>query len=202
MKSEDNITNISFAKDSWKLGDLTYAYSFRFEKTPTFIQRTDCIENCKNPEAVYGYDNISLITAKKYNASTIVTTRCSFEELGAPLIVIADKLYTDSRSVIRYGDYLEVVLYKDGVNVWRMKMNDGKVTWKKLMGVEFPVSTGDIHTLSVKINADTLVIEADDKKMDLYVENMYPSYHLGINACEGINRFYDLKIERQEGFYE
>ena len=33
-----------------------------------------------------------------------------FEDLGAPLLVIADSVSTDGRSVVRYGDYLEVVL--------------------------------------------------------------------------------------------
>ena len=62
------------------------------------------------------------------------------------------------------------------------------------MGVEFPVAEHEIHTLSVTIEKDTLHIEADDQKMLLYIDDMYPSYHLGINACEGINRFYGLEI--------
>lgn len=62
------------------------------------------------------------------------------------------------------------------------------------MGVEFPVSESEIHTLSVLIEKDTLHIEADDKKFLLYIDDLYPSYHLGLNACEGINRFYDLEI--------
>ena len=99
----------------------------------------------------YGFDNISLLTRKKYSSHAKITTRCAFEELGAPLIVITDKLYTDERSVVRYGDYLEVVLYREGVNIWRMKMQDKKVTWKLLMSVSFPVSEDTIHTLEVEI---------------------------------------------------
>ena len=173
---------------------LTYAYSYRFEATPVFVQKADCIENTKNEDAVYGYDNISLLTKETFGPGTKLTTRCAFEDLGAPLLVIADHLSTDNRSVVRYGDYLEVVLWKNGVNVWRMWMENVEVTWKQLMGIDFPVSEHEIHTLSVTIEADTLYIEADDKKMQLYVDNLYPSYHLGINACEGINRFYSLSI--------
>ena len=186
--------NIKFTENSWNQDELTYAYSYRFEETPVFVQHEDCIENTKNDGAVYGYDNISLLTKKQYGAGVKLSTRCAFEDLGAPLLVITDKLHTDSRGIVRYGDYLEVVLWKNGVNVWRMWMENGEVTWKQLMGIDFPVSESDIHTLSVTIEADTLYIEADDKKMQLYIEDMYPCYHLGINACEGINRFYDLTI--------
>lgn len=186
--------NIKFSENAWNQDKLTYAYSYRFEETPKFIQKTDCVENTKNPDAVYGFDNISLMSREKFGPGTKLTTRCAFEDLGAPLLVIADQLSTDERGIVRYGDYVEVVLWKNGVNVWRMWMENGEVTWKQLMGVEFPVSEHDIHTLSVTIEADTLHIEADDRKMQLSIDHLYPSYHLGINACEGINRFYDLTI--------
>lgn len=188
--------NITFANNTWNLDHLTYAYSYRFEETPAFIQKEDCIENKQNPDAVYGFDNISLLTKVSFSDSVRLRTRCAFEDLGAPLLVIADKLETDQRGIQRYGDYLEVVLWKNGVNVWRMFYDGNEVTWKQLMGVEFPVSEHEIHTLSVTIEKDTLHIQADDRTMQLYIDHMYDSYHLGINACEGINRFYDLEIQK------
>lgn len=184
----------SFSKDSWDLDNLTYAYSYRFEETPHFMQKDTHIENSKNEHAIYGYDNISLLTKQSYTSPVTIRTRCAFEDLGAPLIVIAKNLDTDAREITRYGEYLEVVLWKKGVNVWRMWMEDGTVTWRQLMGVEFPVSEHEIHTLSVTIEHDVLHIHADDKTMQLLIDSMYPSYHLGLNACEGINRFYDLEI--------
>lgn len=183
-----------FSKDSWNLDELTYAYSFRFDETPLFIQKDTCIENTKNEDAVYGYDNISLLTKKSYHSPVTIRTNCAFEDLGAPLLVIANAISTDERGITRYGDYLEVVLWKNGVNVWRMWMENGTVTWKQLMGVDFPVTEHEIHTLSVDIKNDTLHIQADHKNMLLAIDQMYPSYHIGINACEGINRFYDLEI--------
>ena len=187
---------ISFAENAWDTGEIVYAYSYRFEDTPEFLQREDCIENRKNDSAVYGFDNISLLTREKYGPNTTVSTRCAFEDLGAPLIVLADALHTDSRGVSRYGDYIEVVLWKNGINVWRMWLENGDVTWKQLLGVEFPVSEGEIHTLSVSAGTDSLEIAADDRKIWLHVPELYPSFHVGINACEGINRFYDFRVER------
>ena len=186
---------INFANGCWNTDDVTYAYSYRFEETPVFVQHDDCVENQQNSEAKYGFDNISLLSRKPYLPNTTISTRCSFEGEGAPLIVIADKLFVDQRGVVRYGDYIEVVLYQNGVNVWRMWMKDGKVTWKKLMSVEFPVTHGDLHELTTEISNDRLSITADGRKMSVLIEPMYSSFHLGINACEGINRFYEMTIE-------
>lgn len=187
---------ISFAHDRWSAGDLCYAYSYRFDATPVFLQRADCIENRKNDTATYGYDNISLLTREKYGPGTTLSTRCAFEDLGAPLLVLAPSLSRDPRGVLRYGDYIEVVLWKNGVNVWKMWMQEGEVTWKQLLGVDFPVSEHEIHTLSVTVGTDTLEITADGRKMLLAVEGLYPDFHVGLNACEGINRFYDFEATR------
>ena len=186
---------IDFSRGAWNTDDITYAYSYRFEETPVLIQCDNCVQNQRNSEARYGYDNISLMTRKAYAPGARISTRCAFEGDGAPLIVIADKMFVDPRGVVRYGEYIEVVLYKNGVNVWRMWMKDGKVTWKKLMGIEFPVTHGDIHQLSTEITSDRLNIEADGRKMSLLIDPMYSSFYLGINACEGINLFYDMVID-------
>ena len=77
-----------------------------------------------------------------------------------------------------------------------MRMQDGTVTWKKLLHVEFPVCAMEIHTLSVRVEKDVLYIDADDRSMFLYVEDLYPRWYAGLNACEGVNRFYDLRIEK------
>ena len=187
---------ISFAESAWNTDEMTYAYSWRFPETPVFVQKDDCVENLKNPAAsCAGYDFISLLTKKKFGAGTKITTRCAFEGDAAPLIVFADELDTDENGSKRYGNYFEVVLYKNGINVWRLwKQADGTVTWHKRLGVEFPVSEGDIHTLSVEMKKDDLVIEADGRKITLRAEDFFPACHIGINACEGICRFYDLSV--------
>ena len=185
---------ISFSENSWQTDELHYAYSYRFEETPVFVQKPDCIENRENPGAVYGFDNISLLTAGKFGPGTTVSARCAFQAMGAPLLVLSPWVEQDDRGVDRYGDYIEVVLWENGVNVWRMWYRDGEVTWKQLLGVDFPVSEGEIHSLSVTVGTDTLEITADNRKMLLAVEDLYPAFHAGLNACEGINRFYEFEV--------
>lgn len=190
---------IDFSRGKWDLTDITYAYTWRFEETPVFVQKDDCVENLKNAASPQKYDNVSILTREKFPFGTRISTRCAFEGDAAPLITIAKQMDTDSRGVKRYGEYLEIVLWKNGVNVWRMNFNDGKVTWKKAMGIEFPVDENEIHTLTVDVLENVLKIDADGRKMHLYVNNFYPEFHLGIDACEGIQRFYDMTIEKIEG---
>lgn len=187
--------HLNFSRNQWNTDDVTYAYSYRFEETPTFVQHDDCVENAKCADAVYGFDNISLLSRRTYSPGTRISTRCAFEDLGAPLIVIADRLTPDSRGVLRYGNYWEIVLYNGGINVWKMTYANSKVTWTLDLSVEFPVTETDIHTLTVDILEKKLVITADERKMMLRVPDLFPAFHLGINACEGYNRFYSMEIE-------
>ena len=131
---------IDFGNKNWLNDDICYAYSYRFEETPVFVQKDGYVENQQYGNGIYDYDNISLLTKKKYSAGNKASIRCSFENLGAPLIVIADKMYTDKRGVLRYGDYLEIVLYKNGVNVWKMWMEDEKFLGKNssVLNSQFP----------------------------------------------------------------
>ena len=190
---------INFAKDAWTTDEIDYAYSYRFKDTPVFVQKEDHVENKAYGTGLYEYDNISVLTKKKYTAGTKITTHCSFKDLGAPLLVIADKIYTDEEGTLRYGDYIEIVLYKNGMNVWRMFMDeDKKVTWKNLVRVKYSVPEGEIYELSAEISEEVLKITAAGHETCLYVPELYPSFHLGIDACEGPNSFYDLEIETIE----
>lgn len=194
--------HLSFAKDRWSTGEFTYAYSRRFEETPVFTQRDEYVESLADPAAVYGYENISFVTAEKVPVGTKITTRCAFFGDGAPLILLAKDLEKDSRGVLRYGDYFEVVLYKNGINVWRLRQDpagkpeNGYVVWHKRLGAEFPVAEGVPHELVVQTAENTLKITVDGShSLTLRTEDLFPSFHAGIDACEGINRFWSLDVE-------
>ncbi len=187
--------HISFARNSGWTEELVHAYSFRFTDTPEFTQFNDHIENKADPNGPMGYEYLAIMSPEQYPIGTTVSTHTSFEDLGAPMIVLADKLYRDAAGIVRYGEYFEIVLYKDGINVWQMWYRNGEVSWKKRMGVVFPVTTGETHALSVTVGEDQLTICVDGREMSVFIPDMYRSFHVGVDACEGINRFYDMTIE-------
>lgn len=187
--------NWNFSRGQWSMDGLTYAYTYRFPETPVFRQLDDCILNSENGSQEQGFDNITLLTKEKCLYGTRIETKCSFDHFGAPLVTIAENIIPDENGNMRFGNYIEVVLYEKGVNVWRMYYKEGKVTWDWLLSVEFPLEEKKIHTLSVEILKSKLAILVNERKMTLHVNDMYPSFHVGINACEGINRFYSMEIE-------
>ena len=184
-----------FKKGFWE-NELTYANSFRYVEMPEFVQEDDHVHNRKISEERFGYDNISLMTREKLPLGTKISTTCSFDNFGAPLIVIAEDLILCDDGKLRYGEYYEIVLYENGVNVWRMHMDENrKVTWHKALGVEFAVAAMEKHELTVETKENYLVIEACGHKMTLRADDLKSEFHVGIDACEGINRFYELTIE-------
>ncbi len=189
--------HIPFTPGAWE-NDLVHAYSYRFTDTPVFTQLDDHIENKADENGPNGYEYIAVMSCEQYGTGTTVSTRTSFEDDGAPMIVLADKMYTDKNGIVRYGEYFEIVLYKHGINVWRMWYREGVVSWKKLIGVQFDVTTGDIHDLSVTVGEEGLTVRADEHIMDVYVPDVYRSFHVGVDACEGINRFYDMTIDGED----
>ena len=70
--------------------------------------------------------------------------------------------------------------------------------FRKALGVEFPVTACEKHELSVTVKENYLVVETCGQKMTLRTYDLKEGFHLGIDACEGINRFYDIEITEAE----
>ena len=190
---------MNFRRSSWNEDRPTHAYTYRFPYTNRFVQHDDCIENPENPAMPDGYDYLSLMTKARYPLGTTVTTRCSFSGAAAPLLIFSEDLTLCEDGCYRYGNYFEVVLYKNGINVWRLwRLEDGTVTWHKRLGLEFPVSEGEVHTLSVQLKEDYAEIHLDGVSCSLRVEDLFPAFYVGITGCEGPCRFYDLCIDAPE----
>ena len=184
----------SFARDCWNQNDLTVAYSFRFTETPSFVQHEDCIGSGVNPEHREGFDNISLLSRETYGIGSKAEIHCSFEGMGCPEIIIVEKMETCGDGAVRYGACFEIVLYKNGLNIWRHYREEGRCFWHKRLGLEFPVSEAEIHELSAEIRENYLTVTIDGKRFTLRVEDLFDSFHLGITTCEGIARVYDMSI--------
>ena len=100
---------VDFSRGQWDNAPLTYAYSFRFQETPVFIQEDDCIANQKNDAFEQGFDNVTLMAEQVCAPGAAISASCAFEAYGAPLFVIAEKLHRCPDGALRYGDYMEVV---------------------------------------------------------------------------------------------
>ena len=190
------MSEYSFAKDCWNQDELMVAYSFRFSETPQFVQHAECIASGVNPEHREGFDNISLLTRETYSAGTKAVIHCAFEGMGCPEIILVGRAETCEDGAVRYGACFEIVLYKNGLNIWRHYREEGRCFWHKRLGLEFPVSENDIHELTAEIKENYLTVSVDGKRFTLRTEDLFEKFHLGITVCEGIARVYNMSIER------
>ena len=186
---------ISFDNKDWLLDKLCYAYTNRFKETPLLHQENDYLFNSLNPsgsDQKYGY--VSVVTKQKVTSPIKLITRFSFEGLAAPLITMVKDLRIDQNGNMRYDDYKEIVVWKNGINVWNLWKNKEKIIYDKLLALNFNVSENEIHTLEVIIEKDSFTFTLDGATTFLRIDDMYQTFHLGITACEGICKFYDLEI--------
>jgi len=190
-----SMKKIDFANEAWKQ-EITQAYSFRFTETPDFVQAADHITTSVNKDHREGFDNISLLSHEKYKNGVKAKLRCAFDGLGCPEIIIVEKTERCEDGAVRYGACFEVVLWKNGVNVWRHYMDEEHhCSWHKRLGLEFPVTENEIHELTAEVRENYLVVTINGKRFTLRVDDFPERFHLGITTCEGVARVYDLRVE-------
>ncbi len=186
---------ISFAKNQWQEIDLVKAYTFRYVETPQVNQSEECIYSGKNARHPEGYDNISFLTPEKYTAGITAQIHCSFEGLGCPEIIIVPKAEICEDNATRYGACFEIVLWKNGINVWRHYRENGKCTWHRRLGLNCTVAENEIHTLQVKVDKNEIIIDLNGNSTLLHVDDLPEKFHLGFTMCEGVTRIYDFELK-------
>ena len=184
-----------FARENGNAGELIRAYTFRFAETPEWTQNDDSIASAVNPSHPEGYDNISLLSPDACGNGVRASLKCSFEGNGCPEIILVEQPEKCPDGAVRYGACFELVLYKNGLNVWRHYREDGRCFWHKRLGVEFPVAEKQQHTLEMEVRDEMLFVWVDGMKMSLRTEDLFDRFHVGLTLCEGIAHAYRLTIE-------
>jgi len=188
---------VNFSSTSNWRKELTQAYTFRYREIPDFTQCEDHITTAVNPNHKEGYDNISLLFPETYTAGVKAKLRCSFDDLGCPEIILVEKPEKCEDGAVRYGACFEIVLYKNGVNIWRHYMDepDHKCYWHKRIGLKMPVTEKDIHEVEVVENYITFSV--DGVSLQVRTEDLFKEFYVGATACEGIVRLYDIQVEQE-----
>ena len=184
-----------FRRNGWSMEGLTYAGSARFPVMPEMEQKEDHIANVKTDLMNDGYAYVSIVTKDKVQPGVKISSRCAFDDLAAPLFVMPREM-EEKDGYLFYSDYLEVVLWTNGVNIWKLwKDENGEIKILNLLRLKKPLQTGVIHDVSVEIKKDRFVIQVDDLNVELHCDEIYEQFYLGITGCEGPCRFYDMAIE-------
>ena len=190
---------VNFGSADWKK-ELVQAYTFRYVETPDFTQCEDHITTAVNPDHKEGFDNISLLFPETFTAGVKAKLRCSFDDLGCPEIILVEKPEKCEDGAVRYGSCFEIVLYKNGVNIWRHYMDEPghKCHWHKRIGRKKPVAEKDSHEREVEVIENYINFSVDGVSLQVRTEDLFKEFYVGATACEGIVRLYELGVEQSK----
>ena len=185
-----------FKDGSWK-SDFSHCYSILTNKFPSFTELEDHIVN-RATEG--GFEWISIVHNERFTVGSRVSVECSFDSYGAPLITLANSLWTDKEGNLRYGDHYEIVAYEGGCNVWFItdpdEGSDRPFKSENPLRLRFPLEPKKKHTLSLERLPLGVRVEFGGQSFDLLTPKLAPEFYIGITACEGVNRFYSAQITR------
>jgi GNAT superfamily N-acetyltransferase len=192
-KSIQGVLHYSFARDAWSPNDFIYAASAKYDYRMPFDQREDCIANQMHGD---DFAYISMLTRQRFSGSLHVASQLSFDHYGAPLIVITDDLSPQDTGKFQVGRHWEVVAYEGGINVWELSLVHGNVVPCKLAHARFTVPSGQPLLLEVAVDDHSLTVSLEGHRLTAEGVDLPDFFHVGITACEGINRFWSLDIDR------
>ena len=178
--------------------DFFYVLSLITKSNTVFRAERDCIANSYNDQ-LGEWDYISILTKEKYPQGTTFSTRCSFESYGAPLLVFSDDITRAENGRNYYGLHFEIVAYEQGCNVWKITPdqhapNDLPIRMDRIGFLEFPISDGSIIDLSVQVKDGAIHVRINGREFSVTDPDLPQTFHVGLTACEGVNRFYDFQI--------
>lgn len=195
----------TFEDGKWDRTQWLNVKSPRFDYLGEMVQHGDHITN-KVPnlpdETIFkkhGSDvYAALVLNRKFTGNAVISSRMSFDHRMAPLIVIAPDLGKSAEGHPEFRDHFEIVLFDDGINVWRHQYADGKPSYYKAAYLKTAYLPKTVYNLQVELRfvkqGCQMVLKCDGKEFGYLEMNLTESYYVGLIACEGRNRFYDFKV--------
>lgn len=197
----------SFAEGKWNKDLFQIVKAPRNNGTGAMIQHRGHIAN-QVPEGLTEKELItsnetycSMLLKEKFSGNMTVSAKMSFDHRMAPLIVIAPELGVSAdRKHPELREHLEIILYDQGINIWHHKYINGRQSWYRLAYLTSSFSPKKIYDLCVSIRHTPkgwqLIIRCDGREFGCAVPAGFKTdgFFTGITGCEGINRFYDLKV--------
>ena len=180
-----------FGENNDFMNYFTYAYSLKVKSFKKFVIEKDHIINSKAYDsAKTTFDYVSIISKKKYKNKVNVETVCSFENFGAPLIVLAENKINDNGKIF-YGKHFEIVVYGEGLNVWEILPTENELDPYKvnlLASKKFIVNKNEKINLKVTIHGDALHVKVGDNELDMK-SNFPLEMYIGLQLVKALINF-------------
>jgi hypothetical protein len=194
----------TFTPDGWSRADWIRVKNPYDKHFDDWVQQEECITNgapvsgvpaeTRDKEVANTY--ASMVYKEKITGNLTVTATMAFTNRLAPLIVFTPDLVENPQGLKEHRNHVEVVIFGEGVNIWRHFVQDGKLKCRKAAFAVFPLQKDTRHTLEVTKKGKVLTVSIDGHQFG-YLEDALPDpCYVGITACEGLDRFYDFSLRR------
>lgn len=203
---------VDFGDGRWDRGQFVEARNDDWDRGAPIAQMPDCIMNYSDPawtdedlfrnhqKDVYS----SLVLTNRFEGNCMFSSRLSFDHRMAPSLVVASPLATDEKGRKAFRDIYEIVLYEDGLNVWRhLRPNGGKSVIEKVAYAKHAFKPKTVYELNVSVSrvkayggrrTSQIEVSADGVTLGFRDELVPSAYCIGLLGSEGRCRFYDFKV--------
>lgn len=194
---------VEFRRGAWNPKHFITVKSPRWAHRGRWVQEADHIRNAVPKDATpkellgkrAGETYTSMVYREPVKGPFTARITTSFADRMAPLIVLASRLGKSADGGPEYRQHVEIVLYDQGVNVWRHFYKNGRPSWKKLAWMRLDLKPNVKHVLSVRRKGALLTVRANDREFGVRVEDLPESLYVGLTGCEGVNRFHDFSLK-------
>ena len=203
-----DIFKCQFVPGGWNKADFIEVKSSRWPNINTFRQEKDHLVNVC-PKDATPQEMLSKRAPETYAAmvwkqpvtgNAVIRSTMSFDYRMAPSIIIAEEVGKSQNGYPEFRNHYEIVLYDKGLNIWRHWFKDGKQVWRKIGYLNADFKPGEKYELVVKIaftgRGPMWEVSAGGHKFGVVDDLLTKKYSVGIVACEGVNRFYDFKVQK------
>lgn len=184
-----------FSEGHWNAADWRMVQSPRWDRVNDWIQEPDHIRN-DGPETEAGETYTSMVLDRTLDVPFIVRATMSFDQRMAPLLVIGAEPTKLPSGRWQYGAHFELVLFDEGLNLWNHTVVDGKPAWTLAQKWRFDVQPQRRYELALGVQPGRLDVSLDGRSIGQnLLEGASDHVVAGLTACEGINRFFDFRVD-------
>jgi hypothetical protein len=205
-KARKMIKKTVFAKGAWEPSEWMNVKSSRWDYVHGFEQQADHVVNECGPwsdEELYSKHVTevysSMVLKEKFKGKCRVSSTMSFDHLMAPLIVVAPEMGKSAKGEVEFRRHHEIVLYNEGINIWRYDWVDGKAVWVLAAFLRARFDAKRKYELAVTVesykNTRRMTVECGGHVLGYSDDALTLDNYVGITGCEGRNRFYDFTVE-------
>lgn len=183
-----------FGRGQWSAADWIMVRRPDMDELGDWVQHDDYISNelpPVEPPAAGGADPkhsavatkhdvyISMVNKKKVSGDFTVAATMEFEEKQAPSLMLASRIAADDRGRPQYEEHVEVVLFDQGINVWRHQCRDSKSVWTKVLYARFPLQKSTKYRLQVTRKGSDISVSVEGHTIGYHEDSLPPELSLG-----------------------